>query len=299
MVSRTQEAIEKNDNTKKKTKELLQQYFKAETEEDKIKLRNEIALLNQGLVEYAIKFFPKCRLLDEDDLKAVGFIGLINGVERFDERYINSNTFSTYALHWVKQAIQAEIAKYDRAIYMPLHAINTANKINKFRYEYNISRGRYPTEAETCKEFKIKPDELRRISIINQEVMSLNDMCDAEDGDTEFMEFVQDTFTRTPEIEVIYKDAQDRVQSLFDTKKMNDREREVLSLRNGFETHNGSGEIETLETIGAKLGVTRERVRQIEKSARKKINTRNSMPVDKSDIDFICAYSGFNSALSF
>jgi RNA polymerase primary sigma factor len=229
--------------------------------QDGMAAREHLIMANSRLVisvakKYVGRGVPLLDMIQE------GHVGLMRAVKKFD--YRRGHKFSTYATWWIRQAVTRLVADHGRTIRIPVHMGDRINRMLRSRHKLTQELGREPVREELAECLEVSPQDVDYMLRVAQRPLSLEKPTEQE-GDAVIGDFIEDHDAPAPEEITLQEILEDRVQELLET--LPHREALVLRLRYGLE----SGEVHTLKEIGEKMGITRERVRQIEAQALRRL----------------------------
>ncbi len=243
--------------------ELAQKIIHGSAKEKK-RAKDKMAESNMRLVVSIAKRYSG-RGLDFLDLIQEGNTGLLRAVEKFDPD--KGFKFSTYATWWIRQAITRAIADQARTIRIPVHMVETINKVLRTQRRLTQDLNREPSTEEIAKAMGMEPEKIEYVMKIKQDIASLDASVgrDGDDDDSSLGDFIEDEDRISPEDSAATQLLKEQIASILST--LSDREQKIIKMRFGI----GGGKSHTLEEVGAEFSVTRERIRQIEAKALTKL----------------------------
>lgn len=223
---------------------------------------NKLVESNLRLVVSVARKYSRNSNMSFLDLIQEGNLGLIHAAKKFD--YSKGYKFSTYATYWIKQYLSRAIANHGRSVRIPVHIYELHNSIERASRQLSQDLNRKPKPFEVCQELNITIDTYNEVMEFSSSVLSMDKTINEEE-DVDMNEIVPDKKFPQPEEVIFQNDRRNSILKIFDS--LDDREKEVIMMRFGFD----DDESKTLEMIGEKLGLSHERVRQIEERALRKL----------------------------
>ena len=223
---------------------------------------NKLVESNLRLVVSVARKYNRNSNMSFLDLIQEGNLGLIHAAKKFD--YSKGYKFSTYATYWIKQYLSRAIANHGRSVRIPVHIYELHNSIERASRQLSQDLNRKPKPFEVCQELNITIDTYNEVMEFSSSILSMDKTINEEE-DVDMNEIVPDKKFPQPEEVIFQNDRRNSILKIFDS--LDDREKEVIMMRFGFD----DDESKTLEMIGEKLGLSHERVRQIEERALRKL----------------------------